>query len=138
MNGPSWSGWERGAGGASAAPGGGDRGDLPPVGGTYGSPKVFIELVRRDRRVSVHTVAKLMAELGPVGRKRRRSRSPTRPGERPAASDFVRRGFTAEEPDFAWVDDMTNIDTGEGKLYLATVMLRDTTQPPPRGGPART
>lgn len=33
-------------------------------GGTYGSPKVFIELVRRGRRVSVNTVAKLMAELG--------------------------------------------------------------------------
>ncbi|MEV6296955.1 IS3 family transposase [Streptomyces sp. NPDC051896] len=33
-------------------------------GGNYGSPKVFIELVRRDRRVSVNTVAKLMAELG--------------------------------------------------------------------------
>ncbi|MDI9883726.1 IS3 family transposase [Streptomyces sp. HNM0645] len=37
-------------------------------GGTYGSPKVFIELVRRGWRVSVSTVAKLMAELGPAGR----------------------------------------------------------------------
>jgi putative transposase len=33
-------------------------------GGTYGSPKVFIELVRRGWRVSVNTVAKVMAELG--------------------------------------------------------------------------
>lgn len=53
-------------------------------GGTYGSPKVFIELVRRGRRVSVNTVAKVMAELGPVGRKVRRRRSLTRPGRRPA------------------------------------------------------
>ncbi|GAA3206360.1 hypothetical protein GCM10020256_01390 [Streptomyces thermocoprophilus] len=51
-------------------------------GGTYGSPKVFIELVRRGWRVSVNTVAKLMAELGLAGRKIRRRRSLTRPGRR--------------------------------------------------------
>ncbi|MEH0420741.1 IS3 family transposase [Streptomyces sp. B21-083] len=38
-------------------------------GGTYGSPEVFIELIRRVWRVSVNTVAKLMAELGLAGRK---------------------------------------------------------------------
>lgn len=91
-------------------------------GGTYGSPKVFIELVRRGRRMSVNTVAKLMAELGPAGRKARCRRSLTRPGKRPAAPDFVRRDFTAEEPDLVWVGDLTEIDTQEGKLYLATVI----------------
>jgi transposase InsO family protein len=91
-------------------------------GGTYGSPKVFIELVRRGWRVSVNTVAKLMAELGPAGRKVKRRRSLTRPGRRLAAPDFVRRDFTAEEPDLVRVGDMTEIDTGEGKLYLATVI----------------
>ncbi|MFF4185436.1 IS3 family transposase [Streptomyces sp. NPDC001691] len=91
-------------------------------GGTYGSPKVFIELIRRGWRVSVNTVAKLMAELGLAGRKIRRRRGLTRPGRRRAAPDFVRRDFTAEDPDFAWAGDMTEIDTGEGKLYLATVI----------------
>ncbi|GAA2258463.1 hypothetical protein GCM10010415_20210 [Streptomyces atrovirens] len=38
-------------------------------GGACGSPKVFTELVRRGCRVSVSTVAKLMAELGLAGRK---------------------------------------------------------------------
>ncbi|MCT9113978.1 IS3 family transposase [Streptomyces mirabilis] len=33
-------------------------------GGTYGSPKVWITLVRQGWRVSVNTVARLMAELG--------------------------------------------------------------------------
>ncbi|MEU1276676.1 DDE-type integrase/transposase/recombinase [Streptomyces sp. NPDC005799] len=46
----------------------------------------------------------------------------TRPGKRPAAPDFVRRDFTAEESDLVWAGDMTEIDTGEGKLYLATVI----------------
>ncbi|MFG3309996.1 IS3 family transposase [Streptomyces wuyuanensis] len=91
-------------------------------GGTYGSPKVFIELVRRGWRVSVNTVAKVMAELGLAGRKVRSRRSLTRPGKRPAAVDFVRRDFTAEEPDLVWAGDLTEIETGEGKLYLATVI----------------
>ncbi|MFF5306741.1 IS3 family transposase [Streptomyces sp. NPDC013161] len=91
-------------------------------GGTYGSPKVFIELVRRGWRVSVNTVAKVVAEVGLAGRKAKRRRSLTRPGRRPAAPDFVRRDFTAEEPDLVWVGDMTEIDAGEGKLYLATVI----------------
>lgn len=91
-------------------------------GGTFGSPKVWIILVRRGWRVSVNTVAKLMAELGLAGRKIRRRRGLTRPGRRAAAPDFVRRDFTAEEPDLVWAGDMTEIDTGEGKLYLATVI----------------
>ncbi|WP_159047327.1 IS3 family transposase [Streptomyces sp. XY332] len=36
--------------------------------------------------------------------------------------DFVHRDFTAEEPDLVWCGDMTEIVTGEGNLYLATVI----------------
>ncbi|MFC6703604.1 IS3 family transposase [Streptomyces thermocoprophilus] len=43
-------------------------------------------------------------------------------GQAAAAPDFVRRDFSAEEPDLVWAGDMTEIDTGEGKLYLATVI----------------
>ncbi|MFF4958911.1 transposase [Streptomyces sp. NPDC001222] len=49
-------------------------------GGTHGSRKVFIELVRRGRRVSVNTVAKVMSELGLAGHEIRRHLSLTRPG----------------------------------------------------------
>ncbi|WP_373464495.1 DDE-type integrase/transposase/recombinase [Streptomyces sp. V4I2] len=52
----------------------------------------------------------------------RRRRGLTRLGKRQAAPDFVRRDFTAEAPDLVWCGDMTEIDTGEGKLYLATVI----------------
>lgn len=41
---------------------------------------------------------------------------------RPAAPDFVKPDFTAEEPDLVWAGDMTEIVTEEGKLYLATVI----------------
>ncbi|MFF9010892.1 DDE-type integrase/transposase/recombinase [Streptomyces goshikiensis] len=70
----------------------------------------------------MNTVAHLMAELGLAGRKVRRRRGLTRPGKRPAAPDFVRRDFTADAPDQVWCGDMTEIITGEGKLYLATVI----------------
>jgi len=41
---------------------------------------------------------------------------------RPAAPDFVRRDFSAEATELVWCGDMTEIETGEGKLYLATVI----------------
>ncbi|MET9388127.1 IS3 family transposase [Streptomyces sp. NPDC002928] len=91
-------------------------------GGTYGSPKNWIRLVRQGWRVSVNTIAKIMAELGLVARKVCRRRGLTRPGKRSAALDFVRRDFTAEAPNLVWCGDMTEIETGQDKLYLATVI----------------
>lgn len=42
-------------------------------GGTYRSPRIFIELMRAGWRVSVNTVAKIMAELGLAAREVRRA-----------------------------------------------------------------
>jgi putative transposase len=92
-------------------------------GGTYGSPRIGDELRDQGWQVSDNTIAVLMAELGLVARIRhRRRRGLTRPGKRPAAPDLVKRVFTAPAPDVAWCGDMTEIVTGEGKLYLATVI----------------
>ncbi|GGJ72303.1 hypothetical protein [Streptomyces brasiliensis] len=72
--------------------------------------------------MSQNTVAEIMAEHGLQGRKPpRRRRSLTRPGKRKAAPDLVRRKFDAIAPDVLWWGDMTEIDTGEGTLYLASV-----------------
>jgi transposase InsO family protein len=90
-------------------------------GGTYDSPKIWIRLVRQGWQVSVNTIAKIMAGLGLVARKVRRRRGLTRPGKRPAAPDFV-RDFTAEAPGLVWCGEVTEIETGEGKLYLAMVI----------------
>ncbi|MER6100213.1 DDE-type integrase/transposase/recombinase [Streptomyces sp. NPDC001728] len=70
----------------------------------------------------MNTVARLMAELGLAGRKVCRRRGLTRPGKQPAAPDSVRRDSTTGAPDQVWCGDMTEITTGEGKLYLATVI----------------
>lgn len=78
--------------------------------------------MRQGWRVSVNTVARLMAELGLAGRKIRRRRGLTRPGKRPAFPDLLRRYFSATAPDQVWAEDITEIVTSEGKLYLATVI----------------
>ncbi|MEU8804942.1 IS3 family transposase [Spirillospora sp. NPDC048819] len=91
-------------------------------GGTYGSPRITDDLREQGWRVSENTVAARMAELGLAGRPGpRRRRSLTRQGRRQAAPDLVRRNFNAVAPDLLWVGDVTQIDTDEGPLYLATV-----------------
>jgi len=92
-------------------------------GGTYGSPRITLDLWAAGYRVSENTVAKLMAQLGLAGRRpRRRPKHLTRQGKRPAAPDLVRRKFTAVAPNVLWCGDLTEVDTDEGKLYLATVL----------------
>ena len=91
-------------------------------GGTYGSPRITQDLWAAGYQVSENTVAKLMTQLGLAGRKPRRRRSLTKPGKRPVAPDLVRRKFTASAANVLWCGDLTEIETGEGKLYLATVL----------------
>ncbi|MEU9015703.1 IS3 family transposase [Streptomyces sp. NPDC048479] len=91
-------------------------------GRTYGSPRITLDLWEEGWQVSQNTVADIMAELGLQGRKPpRRRRSLTRPGKRKTARDLVLRRFDAIAPNILWWGDMTEIDTDEGKLYLASV-----------------
>jgi putative transposase len=58
---------------------------------------------------------------GPVPDRKRRSL--TRPDKAAAPiPDLVGRDFTAEQIDQRWCGDLTEIPTGEGKLYLAIVL----------------
>jgi transposase InsO family protein len=98
-----------------------DSGGIP---GTYGSPRVFEDLIEAGWKVSVNTVAASMARQGLQGRSpKRKRRSLTRPDK--AAEpipDLVKRDFTAMAVDQRWCGDLTEIPTDEGKLYLATVL----------------
>ncbi|MBU1493700.1 MAG: IS3 family transposase [Actinobacteria bacterium] len=98
-----------------------DSGGTP---GTYGSPRVFEDLIEAGWEVSVNTVAASMARQGLQGRSpKRKRRSLTRPGKAAAPiPDLVKRDFSAEATDQRWCGDLTEIPTGEGKLYLATVL----------------
>jgi putative transposase len=97
-------------------------GSFRASGFTYGSPRVWLDLHEAGWRVSVNTVAAVMAAHGWAGRKPPRRRSLTRQGRRPAAPDLVGRRFIANRPDQLWCGDVTYIDTGEGWLYLASVL----------------
>jgi putative transposase len=90
---------------------------------TYGSPRIYSELIDAGWKVSEKSVARSMARQGLVARPKRRFRSLTRPDK--AADpipDLVNRQFTAEAPDEKWCGDLTEIPTDEGKLYLAIVI----------------
>lgn len=91
-------------------------------GGTYGSPRVTVELREAGWRVSVNTVASRMAALDLVAGVVRRRRGLTRQARRPAAPDLVNWTFTAQAPNRLWCGDLTAIPTNEGTLYLATVL----------------
>jgi putative transposase len=98
-----------------------DSGGTP---GTYGSPRVFEDLVEAGWKVSVNTVAASMARQGLQGRcPKRKRRGLTRPDAAAAPiPDLVGRDFSAEAIDQRWCGDLTEIPTDEGKLYLATVL----------------
>ena len=91
--------------------------------GTYGSPRVFWDLVEDGWVVSVNTVAASMKRQGLQGRTpKRKRRSLTRPDKAAAPiGDLVKRDFSAEAINHKWCGDLTEIPTDEGKLYLATV-----------------
>jgi putative transposase len=98
-----------------------DSGGTP---GTYGSPRVFEDLVEAGWAVSVNTVAASMARQGLVGRcPKRKRRSLTRPDKRAEPiPDLVGRDFSTGPVNQRWCGDLTEIPTDEGKLYLATVL----------------
>lgn len=93
--------------------------------GEYGSPRVHAELVDDHgwEQLSVNTVAASMQRQGLRAKVKPRRRSLTRPD--PAAPKFenlLKRDFNPPAPNVAWCGDITEIQTWEGKLYLATVI----------------
>jgi len=98
-----------------------DSGGTPP---TYGSPRVWEDLVEAGWKVSKKSVAASMARQGLAGRSpKRKRRSLTRPDKAAAPiPDLVRRDFNADRLNQRWCGDLTEIPTDEGKLSLATVL----------------
>ena len=89
----------------------------------YGSPRITADLRDEGWAVSENTVAALMREQGLAARRKKKRKATTRPGKgRWRAPDLVRRDFPAQEINVRWYGDGTGICTGEGKLYLASVL----------------
>jgi transposase InsO family protein len=91
--------------------------------GKYGSPRIHAELKDQGVRASRGRIARLMASSGIVGRRGRRRVRTTIPAKKPAPfSDLVNRRFKAAAPNELWCSDLTYVHTGEGFLYLASVI----------------
>jgi len=91
--------------------------------GAYGCRRVAAQLSRDGHPCSVGLVADLMRELGLRACQPRAYKRTTVPGEQPVISpDLIGRDFTAAGPGTRLVGDITYLRTGEGWLYLATVI----------------
>ncbi len=92
--------------------------------GAYGSPRVTRELRAQGRPVSEKRVARLMREQGIRGRKKRPFRATTDSSHGlEVAPNLLARNFSWEQPNEAWVGDVTAVHTGSGWLYLAVLIL---------------
>jgi len=90
---------------------------------TYGSPRIHAELRAKGLDVSRKRVARIMSELGLVGRRKRPFRATTDSKHNlPVADNVLDRKFEVDAPDVAWVTDITYVWTAEGWLYLAAIL----------------
>lgn len=92
--------------------------------GKDGAPRITAALRDAGWRVSENTVAGLMREQGLAARPGRKGRKhTTRQGKgRWRAPDLVKRDFPAAGINRKWYGDGTEFPTGEGKLYLDSVL----------------
>jgi transposase InsO family protein len=92
--------------------------------GTYGSPRVAVELKGRGINVCENTVAKYMRDDGVCVRPRRRfvPRTTDPDHAHPIAPNRLGREFTATAPDRKWACDLTYVRTEQGWLYLSVVI----------------
>ncbi|WP_350135313.1 IS3 family transposase [Nitrosomonas sp.] len=92
--------------------------------GTYGRPRITVELADLGIKVNHKRVGRLMREAGIKGVSRRRGFVITTQRswhDRPAL-DLVQRHLKATSINQLWVADMTYIPTWAGFLYLAVVI----------------
>jgi len=89
---------------------------------TYGSRRVWHDVLALGHRCGLHRIERLMREQALRARPRRRG-LPRDLGERSAIADnILDRQFAATAPNQKWVADFTYIWTAEGWLYAAAVL----------------
>lgn len=91
---------------------------------TYGSPRIWKDLVVAGECCGENRVARVMREANITAQPKPR-RKPTDVGVRPEhsiAPNVLERDFAAPGPNQKWAADFTYIWTGEGWLFLAVVV----------------
>ncbi|MDJ0315382.1 IS3 family transposase [Arthrobacter sp. H35-D1] len=91
--------------------------------GIFGHRMVHTKLAADGVAVSVGTVATIMTENGWAAKRMRAFKRTTIPSDPDKVfKDLIFRDFTAETPGTRMVGDITYLRTGEGWLYLVTVI----------------
>jgi len=90
--------------------------------GVYGSPRVFLDLRESGEACGRNRVARIMKTH--KIKALRGYKAPRHIAGRPSiiAPNRLNRAFTVDQPDIAWVTDITYIRTWQGWLYLAVVV----------------
>lgn len=88
-------------------------------GGVYGARNVHSDLVEAREQLGRKRVERLMRQRGLRSVRTPRKRRCGKPAV--VAPNRLQRQFTVEQPDQAWVTDITYLRTAEGWLYLAVV-----------------
>jgi putative transposase len=98
------------------------RASYAASGGVYGARRVFLDLREIGENCGKHRVARIMRVNGIKAI--HGYKIPRGPFGRPSiiAPNKLQREFAVEQPDRAWVTDITYIRTWQGWLYLAVVM----------------
>ncbi len=91
--------------------------------GTYGSPRMHVDLREEGLSIGRHRTARLMRENGLKARQKTRFKRTTDAGHaHPIASNLLDQDFSCDGPDEKWGVDISYIWTAEGWLYLAIVL----------------
>ena len=91
--------------------------------GRAGSIRITRRLQAEGEQAGRHRVAKLMRLAGMRAKAARKFKATTNSNHNlPVADNLLQQDFTAQKPNEKWVSDITYIWTGEGWLYLSTVM----------------
>ena len=91
---------------------------------TYGSRRVWRDVLGWGESCGIHRVARLMSKAGLAARRKRR-RLPSDTGVRAEhciAPNLLQREFEADAPNRKWLADFTYVWTDEGWLYVAVVL----------------
>jgi putative transposase len=92
--------------------------------GTYGAPRIVVDLREEGTRTSKRRCARLMRDQGLRGKKkhRRRPRTTDSRHAQPVAANLLAERPAPSGPNQSWLTDITYLETAEGWLYLAAIL----------------
>jgi transposase InsO family protein len=90
--------------------------------GAYGRPRLLADLRRHGFRVGGNRVRRIMLEMGLEGRSGPRRSRRMKPTKAAPSPNLLARNFAPSRPNSLWAGDITEIEAGGRKLWMAVVI----------------